>query len=92
MTLLTTASRSRIGGGVAPRTNLPSWPQGGQGIGSSPPYQAGSVTPWTELLSDAEMAWISWSQGRSDDLLQYATVGVGTAPLQTAMVPWADLP
>ncbi len=67
-------------------------PQGGQGIGSSPPYQAGSVAPWTELLGDAEMAWISWSQGRSDDLLQYATVGVGTAPLRSAMVPWADPP
>ncbi len=48
-------------------------PQGGQGIGSSPPYQPGSVTPWTQILGAAGMTCISWSQGRSDDLLQYAT-------------------
>jgi len=52
--------------------DLAARPQGAQGIGSSPPYQPGSVTPWTRVLGDAGLTAITWSQARAGDLLQYA--------------------
>lgn len=48
-------------------------PEGGRGIAASPPYQPGSVTAWGRALGDAGMSCVTWSQGRADDLLEYAT-------------------
>lgn len=52
------------------------------GLGLSPPYQEGSVTPWTRLLAGQGMTTITWSQARPNDLLQYA-VAEATALLDT---------
>jgi hypothetical protein len=57
-------------------------PQGARGIASSPPYQPDSVTSWTRALGDAGLTCITWSQGRADDLLAYATAET-TAVLTT---------
>ena len=53
--------------------DLAARPRGGRGIASSPPYQPGSVTAWTQVLRDAGFTTVIWSQARPDDLLQYAT-------------------
>jgi len=42
------------------------------GIGSSPPYQAGSVTAWGQTLHDAGISYVVWSQTHPNDLLQYS--------------------
>ena len=47
-------------------------PAGTTGLGMSPPYQEGSVTPWSRLLGGQGMSTITWSQARPNDLLQYA--------------------
>lgn len=47
-------------------------PAGTTGLGMSPPYQAGSVTPWSRLLGGQGMSTITWSQARPNDVLQYA--------------------
>jgi pimeloyl-ACP methyl ester carboxylesterase len=67
-------------------------PEGGRGIASSPPYQPGSVTPWTRALGDAGLSCITWSQGRADDLLQYAVTeatGVLAALEARVFAPYA---
>jgi pimeloyl-ACP methyl ester carboxylesterase len=52
--------------------DLAARPQGVRGIASSPPYRPESVTPWARALGDAGFTCITWSQGRADDLLEYA--------------------
>lgn len=45
---------------------------GANGLGSSPPYKAGSVTSWTQTLQREGISYVTWSQTRPNDLLQYA--------------------
>jgi pimeloyl-ACP methyl ester carboxylesterase len=52
--------------------DLAARPRGGRGIASSPPYQPGSVTPWTQVLRDAGFSTLTWSLARPDDLLHYS--------------------
>ena len=47
-------------------------PAGTTGLGSSPPFQPGSVTPWVQVLNQAGLSTVTWSQSRPIDLLQYA--------------------
>jgi pimeloyl-ACP methyl ester carboxylesterase len=53
-------------------------PPGTTGLGMSPPYPAGSVTPWVRLLGGRGMTTVVWSQARPNDLLQYATAEAAT--------------
>ena len=67
-------------------------PPGARGIGSSPPYRAGSVTPWCQLLRDNGLSYVTWSQARPDDLLQFAVreaVAVLGALEQLVFAPYA---
>jgi len=52
--------------------DLSAQPHGASGLGSSPPYQPGSVTAWCDLLRTQEISWVTWSQSRPGDLIQYA--------------------
>jgi len=52
------------------------------GLGSSPPYQAGSVTAWCDLLRNEQISYVTWSQSQPSDLIQSAmqeTVAVLTS-------------
>ncbi|HEY8743192.1 MAG TPA: hypothetical protein VIU62_08845 [Chloroflexota bacterium] len=49
-------------------------PAGTTGLGMCPPYQEGSVTPWSRRLGSQGMSTITWSQARPNDLLQFAVV------------------
>jgi hypothetical protein len=51
---------------------------GTTGLGISPPYPEGSVTPWVRLLGDHDMTTVVWSQARPNDLLQYGTAEATT--------------
>jgi pimeloyl-ACP methyl ester carboxylesterase len=53
--------------------DLASSPKGGDGIASSPPYAPGSARSWIQALREAGLTAVTWSQAKSDDLLQYAT-------------------
>ena len=66
-------------------------PPGVHGIGSSPPYQPGSVTPWCQLLRDSGISYVNWSQARPADPLEYAVpeaVAVLSALEQRVFVPY----
>jgi len=52
--------------------DLSAQPHGASGLGSSPPYQPGSVTAWCDLLRTQEISWVTWSQSQPGDLIQYA--------------------
>lgn len=60
--------------------DLSASPADGRGIVSSPPYGAGSVTPWGQFLADNGISHVNWSQGRPDDPLEFA-VNEATAVL-----------
>jgi len=47
-------------------------PHGASGLGSSPPYQPGSVTAWVQLLRNEGITAVTWSQSQPGDLIQYA--------------------
>lgn len=42
------------------------------GLGSSPPYQPGSVASWTQVLGNEGYTTVTWSQSQPSDLIQYA--------------------
>jgi pimeloyl-ACP methyl ester carboxylesterase len=47
-------------------------PHSANGIGTSPPYQAGAAKSWTQYLSDNSITYINFSQAKPGDLLQFA--------------------
>ena len=72
--------------------DLAARPEGARGLAASPPYQPGSVTPWTRALADAGLTCITWSQARADDLLQFAVAeatGVLAALEAQVFAPYA---
>lgn len=73
--------------------DLSTAPSGGSGIGSSPPYREGSVTPWCQVLRDAGISAVVWSQTRPNDLLQYAadeTAAVLSTLEERVFAPYAQ--
>ncbi len=66
---------------------------GTQGIGSSPPYDEGSVTSWTTFLHDNGCNVITWSLTHPDDLIQPSVqeaADVLTDLEQRVFVPFAQ--
>lgn len=71
--------------------NLDAQPQEGSGLGSSPPYDPGSVTSWVEMLRNEGITAITWSQSQPSDLIQYAVteaVAVLSALEQHVFAPY----
>ncbi len=46
--------------------------KGAKGIVSSPPYQAGAVTSWTQFLANNHISYVNFSQAKPGDLLDSA--------------------
>ncbi len=71
--------------------NLDAQPHDAHGLGSSPPYEPGSVTAWVQLLRNEGITAITWSQSQPADLIQYAVteaVAVLSALEQRVFAPY----